>query len=80
MFQIHFINANLSRCFGSIFAWILKTNPDIFGSTILVSDSFGRDGAISTKQSNSSRTPKLFNAEPKRLVVIFRPDNLGDQI
>jgi hypothetical protein len=61
-----------------------KTNPDIFssfGSTILVSDSFGRgDGAISTKQSNSSRTPKLFNAEPKRLVVIFRPDNLGDQI
>jgi hypothetical protein len=31
-----------------------KTNPDIFllfGSTILVSDSFGRgDGAISTKQ------------------------------
>jgi hypothetical protein len=59
-----------------------KTNPDIFllWSTILVSDSFGRgDGAISTKQSNSSRTPKLFNAE-KRLVVIFRPDNLGDQI
>jgi hypothetical protein len=61
-----------------------KTNPDIFfffGSTILVlSDSFGRgDGAISTKQSNSSRTPKLFNAN-KRLVVIFRPDNLGDQI
>jgi hypothetical protein len=35
---------------------------------------------ISTKQSNSSRTPKLFNANQKRLVVIFRPDNLGDQI
>jgi hypothetical protein len=32
------------------------------------------------KTINSSRTPKLFNAEPKRLVVIFRPDNLGDQI
>jgi hypothetical protein len=44
-----------------------KTNPDIFSSWVnLVSDSFGRgDGAISTKQSNSSRTPKLFNAEPK---------------
>jgi hypothetical protein len=44
-----------------------KTNPDIFLLWVnYSSDSFGRgDGAISTKQSNSSRTPKLFNAEPK---------------
>ena len=35
-----------------------------FGSTNLVSESLGLgDGAISTKQSKSSRTPKLFNAE-----------------
>src|SRR5690606_24929510 len=63
------INASLSRCLGSIFAWILNTNPDNFssvGSTSRVSDSLARgDGAISTKQSSNSRTPKLFNADPK---------------
>jgi hypothetical protein len=58
-----------------------KTNPDIFSSLgqlfsfLILSVAVM---AISTKQSNSSRTPKLFNAEKK--VVIFRPDNLGDQI
>ena len=62
--------ANLSRCFGSIFAWILKTKPAIFcssGFTKRVSDSFGLGaGAISTKQSSNSLTPKLFKAEPKK--------------
>jgi hypothetical protein len=58
-----------------------KTNPFFFfGSTILVSDSFGRGEAISTKQSNSSRTQNYSMRNQKRLVVIFRPDNLGDQI
>jgi hypothetical protein len=58
-----------------------KTNPDIFSSGQLFSFLILSVAVMGrfTKQSNSSRTPKLFNAE-KRLVVIFRPDNLGDQI
>ena len=65
-----FINANRSLCFGSILACILNTNPVksfSFAFTNLSSDIFGLGvGAISIKQSNNSRTPKLFNAEPKK--------------
>ena len=64
-----FIKASLSLCLGSMFAWILNTKPVNFfssGFTSRVSDVFGLgSGAISTKQSSNSRTPKLFNAEPK---------------
>ena len=69
------MNAKRSRCFGSILAWILNTKPDIlasFGLTNLVSESFGLgDGAIAIKQSKSSLTPKLFNAEPKKTGCSF---------
>ena len=51
-------------------ACILNTKPLNFSSsglTNLESDSFGLGvGAISTKQSKSSLTPKLFKAEPKK--------------
>ena len=52
-----------------MFACILNTKPEnsfSSGLTSLVSLDFGCGfGAISTKQSNSSRTPKLFKADPK---------------
>ena len=64
-----FKKANLSRCLGSILAWILNTKPVIFSSlesTRRISACLGCGcGAISTKQSNNSLTPKLFKAEPK---------------
>ena len=51
-------------------AWILKMKPVIFGSegsTGRVSVGAGRgEGAMRTKHSNNSRTPKLLTAEPKK--------------
>ncbi len=50
-------------------ACILNTNPVIFaseGSTARVSVVEGRgEGAMRMKHSRSSRTPKLFTADPK---------------
>ena len=52
-----------------MFACILNTNPEnsfSSGFTSLVSLDFGCGfGAILTKQSNNSLTPKLFKADPK---------------
>ena len=51
-------------------AVILKLKPLNFGSsglTVRSSANVGRGlGAICTKQSNSSFTPKLFSADPKK--------------
>ena len=64
------MNATRSRCIGSMFAWILNTNPLIaasLGSTIrVVVPRLLGAGACSTKKSSSSCTPKLFTAEPKK--------------
>ena len=67
------INATLSRCFGSILAWILNTKPLNFSSalsTVLVSA--WRDcgfGAHCVKPSRKWSTPKLPNAVPKNTGV-----------
>ncbi len=62
-----------SRCCGSMFAWILNTNPENFssyGSIVRVVASRGcGGGACSTNSSSSSRTPKLLMAEPKNTGV-----------
>ena len=64
-----FTKAIQLRWFGSIFAWILNTNPvKLFSSGLIFrsSASIGRgEGAISTKQSNNSLTPNVLSAEPK---------------
>jgi hypothetical protein len=60
-----------------------KTNPDIFssfGSTILVSDSFGRGDGRFLQNNPIVHEPQNYSMRNQRLVVIFRPDNLGDQI
>ena len=61
--------ATRSRCWGSMFAWILNAKPVKAGSV----GSMSRrrvcrgcgGGAYLTKSSSSSATPKLFIAEPK---------------
>ncbi len=66
-------NAILSRWAGFIFAWILKTKPEKFGSfgstSLLAAARALGGGAISTKASSSSLTPKLFTADPKNTGV-----------
>jgi hypothetical protein len=60
-----------------------KTNQTFFlllGQLFSFLILFGRgDGAISTKQS-IVHEPQNYSMRNQRLVVIFRPDNLGDQI
>ena len=67
------MNAMRSRCFGSMFAWILNTKPVSFssvGSTTRVVVAHGRGGgACSTKKSSSGCTPKFTMAEPKNTGV-----------
>jgi hypothetical protein len=62
-----------SRWARSMFAWILKTKPEkdsSSGETIRVVVGRGPGaGAISTKASSSSRTPKLLIALPKKTGV-----------
>ena len=62
-----------SRWARSMFAWILKTKPEkavSSGETIRVIAARGPGGgAISTKASRSSRTPKLLMALPKNTGV-----------
>ena len=62
-----------TRCFRSIFAWILNTKPDngfSVGTTSreTVSRACGA-GAHSTNESSSGRMPKLLTAEPKKTGV-----------
>ena len=58
-----------SRCLGSMLAWILKMKPvnfDSSGATIREEVSRGLGlGAMSTKVSSISCTPKLLTALPK---------------
>ncbi|MOA07790.1 hypothetical protein D3C78_1275100 [compost metagenome] len=62
-----------SRCFGSMFAWILNTKPVNFSSTGSTVRSWatrasGR-GAQSTTASSTWSTPKLPSAVPKNTGV-----------
>jgi hypothetical protein len=60
-----------------------KTNPDIFfffGSTILVSDSSVAVMGRFLQNNPIVHEPQNYSMRNQRLVVIFRPDNLGDQI
>ncbi|MCY1438014.1 hypothetical protein D9M71_541960 [compost metagenome] len=67
------MKAMRSRCFGSMFAWILKMKPENFsstGSTVrsLATRASGR-GAQSTTASRTWSTPKLPSAVPKNTGV-----------
>ena len=66
-------NAMRSRCFGSMFAWILNTNPDTgfsSGNTARSRAGCERGGGASfATPVRSSRTPKLLTAEPKNTGV-----------
>src|SRR3546814_10564547 len=59
-----------SRWLGSMLAWILNTKPltlSSVGCTWRLSVGCGRGGgAMSATPCSSSRTPKLFSADPKR--------------
>ena len=63
------MNATRSRWFGSMFAWILNTNPEnsgFVGSTISFVDSCGDGaGARSRNSSRNGSTPKFVSALPK---------------
>ncbi|MNZ30687.1 hypothetical protein D3C78_479650 [compost metagenome] len=68
------MKAMRSRCFGSMFAWILNTKPENFSSVGSTTRSWvARDsgfGAQSTMQSSTWSTPKLPSAVPKNTGVI----------
>jgi hypothetical protein len=80
-FRKQFYKCQTTLCLGSILAWILNTNPDIFsslGSTNLVSDSFGLgDGAIETKQS--VLVAQIIQCRTKENWLFFRLGNPDDQ-
>ena len=63
------MKATRSRCFGSMFAWILNTKPEKFGASGAIGTPWLRRGAggaeCSTKPSRSNCTPKLLSALPK---------------
>jgi hypothetical protein len=77
-----FINANLSLCFGSIFAWILKQIQTFFlllGST---NSRFRFFRSVMVRfQQNNLIVHELQNYSMRnKKTGCFRPDNLGDQI
>ena len=64
------VKAMRSRCFGSMFAWILNTKAVNSGEVGLddapvAARARGGGGAKSMKQSRNGSTPKLFMALPK---------------
>ncbi len=68
-------NAMRSRCFGSMFAWILKMKPENAGFSGAISmppmmRDFGA-GACFRKPSSNSCTPKLLMALPKNTGVLL---------